>query len=377
MKAAASCGPPVVTLESGPPNVLTTKHLHEIYAETEHERVVFRADAEVGYRGVIAVHSTLLGPAVGGVRFWDYGCEKEAGLDALRLSRAMTYKNALAGLPFGGGKSVIIGDNRVREGRERILRAHGRFVETLGGSYIAAEDVGTTPEDVKCMGLETRHVAGLPHLSGDPSPMTAYGVLRAIQASAQYRWGSDRLAGRTISIQGCGKVGHHLAGLLRRAGARLIVSDVDAERAGRVAAELGATVVAPEEILDAAADIFAPCALGGVIDDESVPRLKAEIVAGSANNQLREARHGDALSARGILYAPDYVANSGGVIGGCGIELLGWEPAQVSKKVHGIYETLLSIFELAEAEGLSPSTAADRLAEQKLEEARRSTAQTL
>jgi leucine dehydrogenase len=350
---------------------LTTKHLHEIYAESEHERVVFWSDDDAGYRGIIAVHSTLLGPAVGGVRFWDYGCEKEASLDALRLSRAMTYKNALAGLPFGGGKSIIIGDNRVREGREQILRAHGRFVDSLGGSYIAAEDVGTTPEDVKVMGLETRHVAGLPHLSGDPSPMTAYGVLRAVQASAQYRWGSDRLAGRTVSVQGCGKVGYHLAGLLRRAGAELIISDVDAERAGRVAAELGATVVAPEEILDAGADIFAPCALGGVVNDESIPRLKAEIVAGSANNQLLEARHGDALAARGILYAPDYVANSGGVISGCSIELLGLEPPQVSKKVHAIYETLLSIFRLAERGGISPARAADRLAEQKLEEARR------
>jgi leucine dehydrogenase len=345
---------------------LTSKHLHEIYAESEHERVVFWTDDRVGYRGIIAVHSTLLGPAVGGVRFWDYGCEKLASLDALRLSRAMTYKNALAGLPFGGGKSVIIGDNKVREGRELILRAHGRFVDSLGGSYIAAEDVGTSPEDVKCMGLETRHVAGLPHLSGDPSPMTAYGVLRAVQASAQYRWGSERLAGRTVAVQGCGKVGYHLAGLLRRAGAELIVSDVDAERAARVAAELGAAVVAPEEIIDADADIFAPCALGGVVNDESIPRLQVEIVAGSANNQLQEARHGDALAARGILYAPDYVANSGGVIHGCSIELLGWEPAQVSKKVHAIYETLLSIFRLADAEGLSPARAADRLAEQKL-----------
>jgi len=369
MKRDASWWPPVIPSESGPPNVLTTKHLHEIYAESEHERVVFWADADLGYRGIIAVHSTLLGPAVGGVRFWDYGCEKEASLDALRLSRAMTYKNALAGLPFGGGKSVIIGDNRVREGRERILRAHGRFVETLGGSYIAAEDVGTSPEDVMCMGLETRHVAGLPHLSGDPSPMTAYGVFRAVQASAQYRWGSERLAGRTVAIQGCGKVGYHLAGLLGRAGAKLIVSDVDAERAARVAAELEAAVVAPEEILDADADIFAPCALGGVVNDESVPRLKVEIVAGSANNQLQEARHGDALAERGILYAPDYVANSGGVINGCGIELLGWEPAQVSKKVHAIFETLLSIFRLADSEGLSPSSAADRLAEQKLKAA--------
>jgi leucine dehydrogenase len=329
-----------------------------------HELLLTCEDEASGYRGVIAIHSTRLGPAVGGARFWDYASEEEAITDALRLSRGMTYKNALAGLPLGGGKSVVIGDNRTPE-RERVFRAHGRFVEGLGGRYITAEDVGTSPADMEIVREETRHVAGLLDGSGDPSPVTARGVMRAIQASARFRWGTDDLKGRRVAIQGLGHVGYHLARELRAAGARLFVSDTDEQRVRRVVAECDAERVAPSEIYSAEADVFAPCALGGVLNDETIPRLKVEIVAGAANNQLLEARHGDALEARGILYAPDYVANAGGVINGC-VELLGWPPADARRKVEEIYDTLLNIFRTAKAESVPAHVAADRLAEERL-----------
>jgi leucine dehydrogenase len=330
----------------------------------EHELLLTCTDEGAGYRGVIAVHSTALGPAVGGARFWNYASEEDAITDALRLSRGMTYKNALAGLPLGGGKSVIIGDNRVRV-REQIFRAHGRFVERLGGRYITAEDVGTSPSDMEFIRLETRHVAGLLGGSGDPSPVTAHGVFRATQAAARARWGSDELAGRRVALQGCGHVGHHLARELRAAGASLVVADTEDERVRRVVEECGAESVAPEEIYGVEADIFAPCALGGVINDETIPRLKVELVAGAANNQLLEARHGAALERRGILYAPDYVANAGGIINGC-VELLGWRPAQARLKVEEIYDTLLHVFDIAKSEGIPTYLAADRLAEEIL-----------
>ncbi|MBA3240700.1 MAG: Glu/Leu/Phe/Val dehydrogenase [Acidobacteria bacterium] len=330
----------------------------------EHERLLLGSDPSVGYRGVIAIHSTALGPAVGGTRFWNYASEAEAVTDALRLSRGMTYKNALAGIPFGGGKSVIIGDNRTKE-REPLFRAHGRFVETLDGGYITAEDVGTSPSDIAYVQLETRHVAGLLERSGDPSPVTARGVFRAIQAAAKWRWGSDALTGRRVAVQGCGNVGRHLARELKEAGASLVVSDTDEERVRRVVSECGADVVEPGEIFDARADVFAPCALGGVLNDETIPRLRVEIVAGAANNQLLEARHGDALETCGILYAPDYAANAGGIINGCR-ELLGWEPQRAHAQVEEIYDTLLHLFALAQSEGVPTHVAADRLAEQRL-----------
>jgi leucine dehydrogenase len=331
---------------------------------TDHERVVFGRDEASGYRGIIAIHNTRLGPALGGARFWNYASETDALVDVLRLSRGMTYKNALAGLPFGGGKSIIIGDNRTLL-REDIFRAHGRFVETLGGSYLTAEDVGTTTADMEFVLRETRHVAGLADRSGDPSPVTARGVLRAMQAAARHRWQTDELAGRRVALQGCGHVGYYLAKELREVGAKLIVTDVDDERIERVVNECEAERVAPEEIYAVGADIFAPCALGGILNDETIPQLKVEIVAGAANNQLLEARHGETLAARGILYAPDYAANAGGVINGC-IELLDWKQSESRAKVEAIYDTLLEIFRRAEAEGVSTSEAADKLAEARL-----------
>jgi leucine dehydrogenase len=330
----------------------------------EHERVLFGRDSAVGYRGIIAIHSTKLGPAVGGTRFWNYTDDEEALRDALRLSRGMTYKTALAGLPFGGGKSIIIGDHTVLD-RESIFRAHGRFVDTLGGNYITAEDVGTNTSDMEYVRRETNHVAGLAGRSGDPSPSTAHGVFRALQAAANYRWGADDVSGKTVAVQGCGNVGYHLSKELHDAGAQLVVTDVNIEKAKRVAREFKATVVQPEEIYAVAADIFAPCALGGIINSQTIRQLKVEIVAGAANNQLLETRHGDMLEERKILYAPDYAANAGGVMNGC-IEVLGWEPSHALKKIHEIYDTILAIFERSRADGIPTYLAADRLAEQNL-----------
>jgi leucine dehydrogenase len=327
-----------------------------------YERVASCVDGD--YRGFVAIHSTKLGPAVGGTRFWKYDSDEGAIQDLLRLARGMTYKNALAGIPFGGGKSIVFRPDGAVD-REKIFRAHGRFVETFGGRYITAEDVGTSPADMEFVRLETNHVAGLLGKSGDPSPVTARGVFRALQAAAKYRWGSDDVTGRTVALQGGGNVGYHLASNLHHAGARLLVSDVDPTKVERVIMEFGATAVPPQEIYSTDADIFAPCALGGIINDETIPQLKVEIVVGGANNQLLEPRHGDELHRLGVLYAPDYAANAGGMISGCR-ELLGWEASQSAAKVEEIYDTLLGIFRMAEAEGIPTYKAADRLAEKKL-----------
>lgn len=341
----------------------------EKLTNTDHEQVLIGRDAATGYHGIIAVHSTALGPAVGGTRFWNYASEEEALTDALRLSRGMTYKNALPGLPLGGGKSIIMGDNKAAN-RETLLRAHGRFVETLQGRYITAEDVGTSPADMEIVRLETQHVAGLVGRSGDPSPFTARGVFRAIQASSKFLRGADDVSGLTIAIQGCGHVGYNLAKLLYEAGAKLIVSDVDDRRITRTVDNFGAQAVASDEIFRVRADVFAPCALGGILNDQTIPELMVQIVAGAANNQLLEERHGAQLRERNILYAPDYVANAGGILNGC-VELLGWQPADALQKVDEIYDTTLRIFESAHERGIPTNHAADRLAEDRLRSATR------
>ncbi|MEJ7758705.1 MAG: Glu/Leu/Phe/Val dehydrogenase [Gemmatimonadaceae bacterium] len=338
--------------------------IFDTLSEMGHEEVVMASDPSCGYRGIIAVHSTALGPALGGTRFWNYESDQAAITGALRLSRGMTYKNAVAGLDLGGGKSVILGDNRT-ENREAIFRAHGRFVESLGGRYITAEDVGTGTADMDFVHMETQHVAGLKAKSGDPSPVTAHGVFRAIQASAKHKWGSDDLTGKVVAIQGCGNVGSYLAAELHEAGARLIVSDIDPERTARVARDTGAEVVLGDAIYNATADIFAPCALGGILNDTTIPMLRVEIVAGGANNQLLEARHGDVLEERGIDYAPDYVANAGGVINVFG-EVAGWDSDRALRKADDIYDTVLKVYEIASTDGIPSYVAADRLAERRL-----------
>ncbi len=276
----------------------------------------------------------------------------------------MTYKNAVAGLNLGGGKSIIIGDNKTKD-REKIFRAHGRFVESLGGRYITAEDVGTTTKDMDYVNMETEHVAGLAGKSGNPSPVTAHGVFRAVQASANRMWGSDSLEGKCVAVQGCGSVGTYLAKELHEAGAKLIVSDIDAAKAAKVSRMTGAEIVEGDAIFSADADIFSPCALGGIINDTTIPMLKAYIVAGGANNQLLEERHGDELQRLGILYAPDYVANAGGVINVFG-EVAGWDAQHALDKADDIYDTILKVFEIADARHISTYEAADRVAEQRL-----------
>ncbi|HET7374317.1 MAG TPA: Glu/Leu/Phe/Val dehydrogenase [Gemmatimonadaceae bacterium] len=338
--------------------------LFDTIADMGHEQLVLCQDSATGYRGIIAVHSTVLGPALGGTRFWSYANDEEAIVDALRLARGMTYKNAVAGLNLGGGKSVIIGDNKTAV-REMLFRAHGRFVESLGGRYITAEDVGTSTADMDYVHMETDYVTGLAGRSGDPSPVTAHGVFRAIQASARERWGSDDLSTRVIALQGCGHVGYYLAKELHETGAKLVVTDIDAERVKRVVNEFGARAVGSDEIYTVQADIFAPCALGAIINDKTIPALKVEIVAGAANNQLLEERHGDELDRRGIMYTPDYVANAGGVINVYS-ELAGWTSARSFRKADEIYETVLKVFEIARAEKIPTYLAADRLAEQRI-----------
>jgi leucine dehydrogenase len=329
-----------------------------------YEHVVLGSDEAAGYQGIIAIHSTALGPAVGGTRYWSYKTEDDALTDALRLSRGMTYKNALAGLPFGGGKSIIMRDGKAAD-REQLFRAHGRMVNSLAGKYFTAEDVGTSPADMEYILQESAYVAGLQDRSGDPSPHTARGVFRAMQAAAKHKWGSDDLAGKTVAIQGCGHVGYFLAGELTRVGAKLIVADVDPAKVKRVADEHRAVAVAPEEIYSANAEIFAPCALGGVLNDETIPQLKATLVVGAANNQLLEPHHGDLLEQRSVLYAPDYAANAGGVINGCCREMLGWDVPKTLAKTDAIYDTLLTIFALAQREKIPTYQAADRLAEER------------
>lgn len=329
-----------------------------------HEQLAFCHEPSCGYFGIIAIHDTTLGPALGGTRFWQYASTDDAVTDALRLSRGMTYKAAVAGLNLGGGKSVILGENK-RKDREALFRAHGRFVESLGGRYITAEDVGTSPNDMEFVRMETRHVAGLHGLSGDPSPVTGYGVYMGMKAAAKARWGSDSLAGKTVAVQGCGKVGYYLCLHLKQEGARLIVTDIDPERVKAVVSETAATAVKPEEIYDQKADIFSPNALGGGINDDTLKRLKAEVIAGGANNQLAEERHGDELEKKGLTYAPDYVINGGGLINVYG-EVQGWEQERAKRKAGEIYQTILSVFAIAKRDRIPTYLAADRLAEERL-----------
>jgi leucine dehydrogenase len=333
----------------------------------DHEQLVVRRGERSGLYCVVAVHSTVLGPALGGLRLWSYAEVIDAARDALRLAGGMTYKAAAAGLDLGGGKGVIcappegLSDSR----RRAALLDFGDLVESLGGRYITAEDVGTSTADMDFVHMETKYVTGLANKSGDPSPVTAHGVFRSIQASAKHRWGSDSLEGKAITVQGLGHVGYYLCKELHAAHAKLIVTDIDASRVKRVVDEFGAQAVEHDAIFGTKADIFAPCALGGIINDKTVPKLRVEIVSGGANNQLLEERHGEALEARGILYAPDYVANAGGVINVYS-ELAGWTRERSLRKADEIYDTLLGVFELAREQSIPTYVAADRLAERRL-----------
>ena len=320
-------------------------------------------DAASSLDAAIVLHSTTLGPAAGGCRFWAYPDRAAMIADACRLAEGMSYKNALAGLPLGGGKAVI----RRPEGafdREALFRAFGRAVEGLRGSYVTAEDVGTTVGDMAVVRERTRHVAGLPlgqdGPGGDPSPWTARGVFLSMQLAAGRRL-ERPLSDCTVAVQGVGNVGGALAAMLHRAGARLIVADVDAKAAARVAIATGATVASVGGILSARADIFAPCALGGVLNHATVGALKAKVVCGAANNQLAEPADGDRLADRGVLYAPDYVVNAGGIIN-IAAEYLGWSVAEAAMRVDATAERLADVLDHAAATGIAPHAAADRLA---------------
>ncbi len=343
--------------------------IFDLMSEGGHEQLAFWNDPDLGYRGIIAIHDTTMGPALGGTRFWNYDSDEEAIVDALRLSRGMTYKAAITGLNLGGGKSVIWGDNKTID-REMIFRAHGRAVESLSGRYITAEDVGTSPDDMEFVSMETEHVVGLIGRSGDPSPVTAYGVYRGIKASAKARYGNDSLAGKHVVVQGVGHVGYYLCEDLAAENAQLTVTDIDADRVQRVVDDFGAEAVAADDIYDVDADIFAPCALGAVVNDNTIDRFKFDIIAGAANNQLAKGPvHGPALKERGILYAPDYVINAGGLINVYG-EINEWSAERSKRKAGDIYNTLLRIFELAESENISTHVAANRQAERRIQEAR-------
>lgn len=339
--------------------------IFELMAEHDHEQVTFTYEPAAAYRGIIAIHDTTLGPALGGVRLWNYESDEEALIDVLRLSRAMTYKAAVAGLNLGGGKSVIIGDPKTPR-RELIFRAHGRAVESLRGRYITAEDVGTTVEDMDYVHMETSHVVGIAGRSGDPAPVTAYGVYRGMKACGEVVYGSGSLRGRQVAVQGVGNVGFHLCENLSAEGAHLFVTDIDLDKIQRAVAAFRAEAVDPDDIYDVKADIFAPCALGGVLNEGTIPRLRVRIVAGGANNQLADDQQDNVLQERGVLYAPDYVINAGGLINVYS-ELVGWAPERAKRKAGEIHDTLLQIFELARQDGVTTSEAADRVAERRIQ----------
>ena len=332
-----------------------------------YEQIVFCSDDQSGLRAIVAIHSTALGPALGGTRFYPYDNEDDALIDVLRLAKGMTYKAAAAGLDLGGGKAVIIGDHR-RIKSEELLRAYGRFIETLGGRYITAEDVGTMLEDMDIVRRESRWVTGCSKTyggSGDPSPVTAYGVLQGIKASALEVFGEANLKGRTVALQGVGKVGHALCGYLVQEGAEVTIGDIDVDNLARAVSDFGVQTVPLDKIHAVEADIFAPCALGGIVNDDTISDFRCKIIAGAANNQLATEEHGDKLRDLGILYAPDFVINAGGLIN-VEDELRGYDRERAMKKVEGIYKAMQLIFALSHERNMSTARAAREYAEDRI-----------
>jgi leucine dehydrogenase len=335
--------------------------------EYDYGEVHFKHDKGSGLKAIVAIHDSRLGPALGGCRCIEYETDEEAVVDALRLARGMTYKAALAGLPHGGGKSVII---RPKEHFDRValFRAFGEFLEDLGGHYITAEDSGTGLEDMEVIRTVTRHVTGVDAShggSGDPSPFTALGVRRGIEACVKFQLGRDSLDGVHVAVQGVGHVGYYLCRELAACGAKLSVADVDALKAERAQRELGATIVPLEKIFEVECDVFAPCALGSALNDTTIPRLKARIVAGAANNQLEQPRHGDDLHARGILYAPDYAINAGGLVN-VAQEVVGYDADKSRAKTMQIYDTIFEIADRAKKNSAPTYRICDMLVEEKL-----------
>ncbi len=337
--------------------------------EHDYEKVVFCNDNDSGLRAVIAIHDTTLGPALGGVRMLPYPTEEAAFDDVLRLARGMTYKAAIAGVELGGGKSVVIGDSGTGKTRA-LLRALGRFIDAMGGEYIAGQDIGTNSHDMAVIRDATRHVVCVNESAGgagDPSRTTAYGVSCGIRAVLKETTGSDSFGGRHIAVQGLGNVGYALAGFCREAGARLTVTDIADSVLAKAARELKAEVVAPDDIYDVECDVFSPNSVGAVLNDDTIPRLRCPAVAGGANNALAEPRHGDDLTAREIIYGPDFLINSGGLIR-CQEEVLDkpTEDFAVYDKVAEIYEQTLHVIRMADDLGISTAAAADRIAEERI-----------
>lgn len=333
-----------------------------------HEQLVFCSNKESGLRAIIAIHDTTLGPALGGTRMWNYTSADAAIKDVLRLSRGMTYKASVAGLNLGGGKAVIIGDSATKK-NELLFRTFGKFVDGLGGRYITAEDVGTDVKDMEYVRMETKYATGISKAlggSGDPSPVTAYGVYVGIKACAHEKWGSDSLRGRKIAVQGAGQVARYLCEHLYSEGAEIFITDIVQEKVKRVLETIKAHVVRPEEIYEINADIFSPCALGAVINDDTIQKFKCEIIAGGANNQLEdEDKHGQMLVDKGILYAPDYVINAGGLINVAN-ELEGYRQDRAMKQAEGIYEIVQRVFKTAKERSIPTHVASNKIAEDRL-----------
>jgi leucine dehydrogenase len=346
--------------------------------EYDYEQIIFCHDKNAGLKAIIAIHDTTLGPALGGARMRNYDTEEEALQDALRLAKGMTYKNAAAGLNLGGGKAVILG-NPTEDKKEELFRAFGRYVESLNGRYITAEDMGTKEEDMNIIHMETDYVAGISKedgSSGDPAPVTAYGLYHGIKASAKEAYGDSGLKGKVIAVQGMGNVAYTLCEYLYEEGAKLIVTDVHEERVQMAVEAFDAVAVEPEAIYDVDCDIFCPCAIGAIINEETIPRLKAKVIAGSANNQLKSDADGDLLDEKGIVYAPDYVINSGGVIYVTNA-LSGYNDERALNKVKTIYNSLEKVFEIAKRDQIPTYQAADRMAEERIAAVRNSSHQFL
>lgn len=337
--------------------------------ELKYGSIHLKADQETGLRAIVAVHNLKFGPGIGGCRFIEYESSDAAITDAMRLARGMTYKAAISGLPHGGAKAVILRPKGLtEEGRAKLFARYGEFVDSLGGIYITCEDSGTSVNDMNIVKQHTNHVLGYDPASGssgDPSPLTAYGVRRGIEAAAKHQFGRDNLEGLKVSIQGVGSVGYYLAKELHALGAELIVTDINPASVKRCEDEFGAKAVGADAIYDVDCDIFAPCALGSILNDQTIGRLKCDVVAGASNNQLAQDRHGEALRARGVLYAPDYAINAGGLMN-VAQEFVGYDLDAVRERVHGIYDTMLHIFERAAKEELPTHLVADKIVEEKL-----------
>ncbi|MFN0257005.1 Glu/Leu/Phe/Val family dehydrogenase [Pedobacter ureilyticus] len=353
------------------PEINSSNHsILEQLSQSGHKKVVFCNDPDTGLKAIIAIHDTTLGPALGGVRMWNYNSEAEALEDVLRLSKGLTYKSAIAGLNVGGGAAVIIGDSR-RQKTEALMRSFGRFVKNLNGEFIAGEDVGTTVRDMEYIRMETQHVTGVPESlggAGNPAPYTAKGVYLGIKACVKEVFGTDELAGRSVVVQGTGNVGEHLVELLRNDNVEVYVTDINEDSMRMIARKYKAKAIEADKIFNMGADIYAPCALGATINDKTLKTMKFSIIAGSANNQLADEKiHGQILQEKGILYAPDYLINAGGIIS-CYSELTGFGKKRTIQLTENIYEATREVIKLSKSENIPTNLAASRIAEKRIED---------